>query len=750
MKRYKGEFKDIKDKTITVDIVPSDGNYTDTVDIRFTDDPVSIELSSSDGIFTPIKDKSCTIRLFSEEIYWDLYSPSSTGYNVIIDSPTEKLFRGYLTPCIYTQDYAYKAEIELEAVDYLAVLNTFDYKVNGDKDIISLHTLLNKLFGNIPNYTEYVNNTTLDFTKYYVQEANFFDDDGEPMKCNEILDELMRYLGFTAVMNGDKITIIDYSNSAAFVSENIDIKKYGSGTPTVELDEVYNKISIGCDLYEVDEVIDDLIDDDNKTVINEFKLSTSGEQLYCDYSFSWREHNHHTKDNHRYTILVKPYNFVDDTLENNKSYIASRWQSYNRDIATNYIDASATIESKANKDTKTYKDGKGEKLFIPQYLGAYPIRQYSYNKQEGMESKSKINWTDYILFPALDRNSASSDEKRFRTTYPALSFYNDEHLAYSIDGGIGYIVFNGDLWCQSDIGISGVDTDVIWTDAYIGTRKETVPMPACMENMDLSFDEDRKRAYKRTKESWFDRDYNKGWEMIKAELRIGNKYWDGTQWTAAPSTFMLRYHDDDVYSGDETFNYFTWTKAAPNPNVPKINVGTDGYAIPITSADRLHGKLEFTLWTPNQLPRTVNNFFMRDLSLKYVYKDSSNWADDKKVEDDIVYENIINETWATEMDEIDLKINSWYKDKPISKSYMLDDRFLPIVKLNNKVQEAALLEKYYNHYKTPKKIFNLNYKIRDINPNLNLYHPQTDTIYKVDSFEINVKMGETQLKLIEL
>ena len=75
---------------------------------------------------------------------------------------------------------------------------------------------------------------------------------------------------------------------------------------------------------------------------------------------------------------------------------------------------------------------------------------------------------------------------------------------------------------------------------------------------------------------------------------------------------------------------------------------------------------------------------------------------------------------------------------------------MPVVKINNQIQEVNLLEKYYNHYSTPRKIFELNYKITDINPFNSYYHTQTDTTYYVDSYKMNVKMGETKLKLIEL
>ena len=85
-------------------------------------------------------------------------------------------------------------------------------------------------------------------------------------------------------------------------------------------------------------------------------------------------------------------------------------------------------------------------------------------------------------------------------------------------------------------------------------------------------------------------------------------------------------------------------------------------------------------------------------------------------------------------------------------------RKLPVEQYLNRIsadtfstkQEENLIYRYYSHYHTPKKILNLNYKVTDIPPLLRYQHFQTDTKYFVDEYEMNLKTGETQLKLIEL
>lgn len=768
MKKYIGTFKDSGNTDVVVQIVPFMQEVSGEIEIKFPfENPVVIETKTS-NVFEPVRTTSCTIRIFTEEIYWDLYTPTATGYEVTVSrNGSQILFKGFLTPCVYTQDYLYKSVIELEAVDYLAVLDQFKYKtkINGETNIITVHELLGEciyksIFKTLPSGSWYDNLTDYDFSKYYIQESNFFDSGGEPMTCKEILQELLSYLGCSCTFWNSRFTFYEVKPNAE--PETLEVNKYGAGYPTVELDEVYNKISIGCSLYEVSDLTTDIFDSD--IIFNELKKAYS--QIYSNFYFSWREHNHHTTDKNRYYLFVKPYGFVDSSIEEGKT---SRWESTGR-IISDLTNVSTAAATRALGNCGRFFDSQGNHLFVPYTTGAQPIRVFQYTEAEGLSNKKDINWTDYIIFPSVDWNTKGD---RFnRPVYPALKYSSSDNLAYSIQDGTGYIVIDLSVFCQSDIGIKGVDTSVIWGDAYtVGGEKYTVPIPLPMDNVGLTFDQDIQTFLKRGTDKV---DYNKGWEFMTCKVKIGDKYWNGTSWQRSECTFKLSFHDKDAAGGEETFSYFKWLEVVPNSNLDQYNVGKDGYAIPISSTDALTGKFEIEFYTPQSFKysqdrvvlgdlttgeevkemRTCNNFFVKNLSVQYVYKDSRHWADDKEVEDDIVYENIVNEEYATEMEELDLKINSWYKDKPISKSYILNENKLPVVKIRHGntdyTQEEWLIEKYYRHYSDPKKILNLNYKSLDVNPVNSYYHLQTDTIYNIMSYSMDVKSKETNYKLIEI
>lgn len=741
MKRYKGQFKDINDNTIYVEIVPSDNNYTETIEIKFPyDEPIQIK-SKSKGIFTPIKQTQCTITIFSEEIYWDLYTPTVTDYYVKVWNNTNTLFCGYLTPCIYSQDYVTKAEIELEAVDAIAVLKEIDYTpIGSTKDIISVNALLNHILLKLPNQIVFENNSSINFANYYVQESNFFDDDGEPMNCQEILNELMKYIGCTALMYNGKIYFIDYNKIGTTNLKTLTIDKYGKGTPSVSLDDVYNKIEIDVDLYEVDDIIKDVIDSENKTIVNELKVNSSNQQIFCDYALSWREWYHHTQDKDRWTLMCKPYTFWKD--ETNKEFTKSNWNTYDREIESMSLISNLSIETRSANDCGKYKDSSNNSVFVPYYCGAYPIRTYSYNKETGLDN-SKVSFDDFIYFPKSSN----------ATSFPALTYKMGEKLAYSISEGTSYIIIDAKIFINGDVKEIEGGEDLDYGACYFKPinkatgQEELKPIPVPLD-IDIPFEKYKLEILERDTTS---ANYNKGFSFFTAQLKIGNKYWNGSVWTTTPSTFTLNFHDDDVQSEAETFSFYKWEKIAFNPNVKRYEIGDNGYAIPIKPNDYVNGEFEFTIYSPsNERGSKFVGYFLKDLKVTYAYKDSQHWADDKKNDDDIIYENIINENYAKTMDELTLKINSWYRNKPISKSYLLNSNKMPVIEINNKIQEVNLLEKYYNHYSTPRKIFELNYKITDMNPFNSYYHTQTDTTYYVDSYKMNVKMGETKLKLIEL
>ena len=128
---FYSDFSDLNGKRYEIEIYSDSGNGEVTLTMR--GNPVVIT-STSDKLFAPIKSRAATIEIVSTQWYFDLYEPSSRGTSVKIYEYDEQaqyhqgkvIFRGYLTPCSYDQNFTYLDTITLEAVD--AVSTAKDYK----------------------------------------------------------------------------------------------------------------------------------------------------------------------------------------------------------------------------------------------------------------------------------------------------------------------------------------------------------------------------------------------------------------------------------------------------------------------------------------------------------------------------------------------------------------------------------------------------------------------------------------------
>ena len=98
---YQGYFSNIDNKKYGVEI--KTGTSTTPIEITLGgDDPVIIT-TSSEGLFSPIKSRSCTIDIYSTEYYLDLYEPTSRGTRVRIFEYEENtsLYPGHIGKVIF-------------------------------------------------------------------------------------------------------------------------------------------------------------------------------------------------------------------------------------------------------------------------------------------------------------------------------------------------------------------------------------------------------------------------------------------------------------------------------------------------------------------------------------------------------------------------------------------------------------------------------------------------------------------------
>lgn len=813
--KYEGRFRTLKDEMIQVVII-TNNDASQEKEIFFADESPVMISQSSDGIFSPIKSRSCTIKLVTKAVYFDIYSGSSHGTSVAVNNLTksECLFYGYVTPCQYNQPYLYNNEIEIEAVDAISTLQDFKYSyLNGKESSVAIMDIIKKLMeiagysGKI--YMQYNGNKLKVLqipTQFeYINDDIFFEDDGEASDCYAVLEEICNFYGISCVPYGNDVFFVDYQviayveddnllytdlkslvNSTFYITDSITKEDYAGDDQNLEMDEVYNKINIKADVAEVKD------DDLGVNPEDDAKSST-----YYDTRIDAGERS----DGKKWAIASRYFEYIQGTYANDNS---DNWQT---PINCNII-ADSVGYKLAGRFDKTYPSISLARMAFPYGNGAgtfntivgqccLPTQQFGYESTKEMPYSAK--WNNMLSFFTQgywlhkyykeDNVGALSEdlqhqwetfiyEQRLGGYKPVLIYNSPKYVNYSPaeSDKTSYLCFTGNLLYQRECNYDKVHYNV-WTINEDTNYCDGINTP--LTEFGCSGTDN---AYSRRKG---DADYNKGWNMLKLKLSIGNKYWNGSQWTTTESTCFIPYHKDNVVTDDECLIWTGWNKPVTNHNYT-YKVNKDAFVIPINKEDNLQGYLHLEVYMPkipwnNQLYRennylriNYNNIppviFMKDFGLTLCSTDNSEkWYDvfeDDEEDDDIIYSNPIDSNNVTDMDDLELKINTYNSQKPIAKSYIIEPSivdgkvvedsfkyhtagFYDNLIGNYKRQEMNLVDKYYNHYSEPKKIYNCvvhGYRA----PYKCVQCTAISGKYIVDEQSYDLKADVNELKLVEV
>lgn len=279
--RYYSSYNDVNNKLITINIYKE--GYEGTAE-KFTlaADPVTINYECDD-VFKPIKYSGCTIRLVTPKILEDLYTGKVTDVYIEILKDDKLFWRGYNTPNIYNQEWVTDLDAtSIEGIDTISALQYFDFEYSeyGKDNLIDFFSIIKRGLGvtnkgafklSFRSQLDYNNETLLNGLK--LMERNFFDESETPMKWNEVLEHIMRFLNCTLVQWEDKYLISDNESAykeevkcfeynsnnpispISFVTSNFNPKHYkvGENASTVSYGDVYNQVNVIGNILEVED-----------------------------------------------------------------------------------------------------------------------------------------------------------------------------------------------------------------------------------------------------------------------------------------------------------------------------------------------------------------------------------------------------------------------------------------------------------------------------------------------------------------
>ena len=313
--RITGQFRDIHENLYSVEIDNPSVSHADIIigehyndgdnDILyFTDEPCKIE-TESDDLFTVIIKKSATINLYARDYIGDLlYAGNARSVTVLIKKDTTVLFDGFVEPGTYNQPYSEPYdEFTINCIDKLSTLQYYKYKGitvdNFDSKLaelgsVTIRDVIDLALKDVIGKGELLYDCTKGITKdrrnkvfdeVIISEQIMVGDDFDSvMTYDDILTEILKYLNLHIRQNGSSFYIFDLKsiihgnsrwlnliNNQYHTSYNyiIPIGEHNNAGPdtNITVDEVYNQISLTCELNDQDVLIESPLDEESLTSV---------------------------------------------------------------------------------------------------------------------------------------------------------------------------------------------------------------------------------------------------------------------------------------------------------------------------------------------------------------------------------------------------------------------------------------------------------------------------------------------------
>ena len=799
--KYFSQFKDVNDQLYTVNII-TNGDGSTTKEFTLGGSPFTTEMDNSDKIiYKPCKYQSATIEMVSQDYNFDIYSSTAQGTKVQLLKDSEIVWTGFITPNLYDQGFnEFRETISLEAIDGLSTLQYYKYTpVGKSKDIVSFISIINHLISQCHSYNYFYisdniqkDNTTDSSINelLYISEQNFFDEKKENETDNdvawtmqEVLEEICQYLGYTCIAEGDSVYFLDYdairegiNTYYKYTVDNIanptkvtkvfhkmiNENDHSENGASLSLDKTYNKVKVKDNLYDFNLAIPDPFDDaDNITSYNENYEDewetgyTSMEKLYhynptTKFIEFWGtayspEKSPHQRD--AYVVVqykknpkFKCYKYNDkledvtalyegglnykDTQNFSGATLASMWVNHLTLDDDTEIKAKTTLDSPLLVTTTWADIRAGNKYTSLECIAnALHLIQPSYSDYIILCSQSDENTTTYI------NNKNYLNYPYFETTE-----YIDTNNLYGSPNA--YLLLSGS-YC-----FSGVPRN----------RKCMFPL----DNMDV----DPKDGNHPIKDLF-----------IPAKLQIGNLYWNGTDWTKSEAFFNI---EVEPANGDSNRldNYMDRFLNFRNTVSWGSNITHKGTLIKLPEV-LVKGEPKLTIYKPygfntDYKDDTYKPYFavIKDLKLEVV-------VDVADADSDTEYTNVINTNYASELDKIEFKINTYTDKKPTysAVAYKKEDDYVYLDTVYNKAlgeyqvgteradgtnsqygelnPEEQLIWKISHQYEEPS--VKLDFNLRNDIKVYGLYSNTTlrDRYYIVDKIDTDYKQAQQAVTLIE-
>ena len=657
---YKVPFATLDNIPCVVEI-EKDGYIGGITELTAGETPFTVDIDSEEFLYTPIRFSTAKLQVVGNDYLQTLFSTEYRQYRVTMKKDGVVSWCGFIKPELYTQDYTAKTFIlEIECLSAMSVLEFIDYATEGaDKSFVSIWNLLKRCIATsngkysavyLPyvyakTKAEYLAGTNV-IQSMTISEQNFFDEDNKPMKMNEVLEEICKFLGWTCVDWKGELYFIDIDHSGVYhkydtsltgkidvVKNSLIVQNIGFVGTDHSLDILggFNKVTVKCSNYPISKM---LKEEDFSTLKQfSYQKQTIGKVVTEKYFYYPQAY---TLYQYKYTTSVEP--MTQEELEARKD-------------APNNI------------------------------LGALNAKRSIYNMVDGKPDIHNYNWEELIQVRTAFKTSGVIES--LDRSIPVIEY--SEMLPTSVysDGAIA-------ISCNIQV----TDNDDMTADNLTRT----------------------------------------GHLSARCMLSIGDYSWTGSEWAYADTNkwFDINFPMDGV-SG---------TGFATNENTKILSQPYDdltGYVIEFK--DRLLvGKVVFKMCIlrpgDDHSSRIRCGYYIKDLRMTYATRNDIGAISDNS---DRTYENVLNESYINELDDIEMKISSYNNDgscygkviinEDYNLRYLKDDLYNAILD-KTKRPEELLITRIINHYSATR------IKLTQVIKNSDAISPLTEMS---DTFLVNKK-----------
>lgn len=254
-------------------------------------------------------------------------------------------------------------------------------------------------------------------------------------------------------------------------------------------------------------------------------------------------------------------------------------------------------------------------------MGSIIIKRCEYKIVNGEPDISNYNWENLVQVRRGTKKTGSN--YTWLSRVPILTFESQLPVAAYLDGAVA-------ISCSVQV----------------------------TENDDLSTDDKKRNGYVRA----------------LCEFSIGDYYYNGSEFVnnSTIERFEIKFPLTDIIGGG--FGVIENTKKLSQPYDDLT-----GYIIELPKGKPLTGEVKFCMYPLQPQPGNYTQFFagvgyyIKDLKMEYKRR---NDLDDLSDNSDRTYENVLNENYINELDEIEFKISSYNNDGVCYSKVMLGDDYL--------------------------------------------------------------------------